>query len=78
VGQTWVKNLPRIGGEIRAKFGGDWSGAWHVKRGQRYKQSVIYIDSQPGPGAAREIFWEFLEFWLLWGPGVGLAGSCLC
>jgi len=41
-GHKCVKNLPRIGGEVCAKFGGDWSGSLHVKRGHRYKQSLLY------------------------------------
>jgi len=28
-----VKNLPQVGEEVCAKFGGDWSGGSHVKRG---------------------------------------------
>jgi len=39
--------------------------------------NFCYLTSQPGPGAARETFLEFLEFGVPWGPGVGLAGSCL-
>jgi len=30
-GHTCVKNLPRVGAEIRTKFGGDWSGCSPVK-----------------------------------------------
>jgi len=36
-GHACVKNLPR------AKFGGDWSTGSGVKRGHRYKQSLLYI-----------------------------------
>jgi len=34
-GHACVKNLPRVGGEVCAKFGGDWSGSSGVKRGHR-------------------------------------------
>jgi len=39
-GQGWrghacVKSLPRVGGEVCAKFGGDWSGGSGVKRVHR-------------------------------------------
>jgi len=34
-GHACVKNLPRVGGEVCAKFGGDWSGGSCVKRGHR-------------------------------------------
>jgi len=32
-----AKNLPRVGGEVYAKFGGDWSGSSGVKRVHRHK-----------------------------------------
>jgi len=43
-GHACVKNLPRVGGEVCAKFSGDWSGGSGVKRGHRYKQSLLYIE----------------------------------
>jgi len=45
-----AKNHPWVGGEVCAKFGGDWSGGSCVKEGHRYigtqVQTVtfIYID----------------------------------
>jgi len=42
-GHACVKNLPRVGREVCAKFGGDWSGDSGVKRVDRYKQSLLYI-----------------------------------
>jgi len=35
-GHACVKNLPRVGGEVCVKFGGDWSGGLHMKGGHRY------------------------------------------
>jgi len=32
---TCVENLPGVGGEVCAKFGGDYSGSSGVKEGQR-------------------------------------------
>jgi len=45
-GHACVKNLPLVGGEVCAKFGGDWSGGWGVKRGHRYivTNSRFYIE----------------------------------
>jgi len=43
-GHACVKSLPRVGAEVCPKFGGDWSGRLSVKRGHRYKQSLLYID----------------------------------
>jgi len=34
-GHSCVKNLSRVGVEVCAKFGGDWSGSSGVKRGNR-------------------------------------------
>jgi len=51
-GHTCVGNLPCVGGEVCAIFGGGWSGGSHMKEGQS-----VYIDiktSQPGPSAARD------------------------
>jgi len=45
-GHACVENLPRAGGEVCAKFGGDLSGGSGVKRGHRYmqyKQSPLNI-----------------------------------
>jgi len=42
-GHACVKNLPRVGGEVCAKFGGDWSSGSGVKRVNWYKQSLLYI-----------------------------------
>jgi len=35
-GQTCVKNLPQVVGEVCAKFGRNWSVGSHVKEGHRY------------------------------------------
>jgi len=44
-GYACVKNLPWVGREVCAKFGGDWSNSLSVKRGQRYlRQSLLYIE----------------------------------
>jgi len=42
-GYACAKNHPWVGGEVCAKFGGDWSGGSGVKEVHRYKQSVLYI-----------------------------------
>jgi len=34
-GHACAKNLPQVGGEVWAKFGGDWSGGLGLKRGHR-------------------------------------------
>jgi len=34
-GHACVKNLPLVGSEVCAKFGGDWSGGSGVKKGHR-------------------------------------------
>jgi len=41
-GYACVKNLPWVGGEVCAKFGGDWSNGSGVKRVHRYKQSLLH------------------------------------
>jgi len=41
-GHACVKNFSRVGGEVCAKFGGDWSGGSGVKRVHRYKESLLY------------------------------------
>jgi len=45
-GHTCVKNIPRVGVEVFAKFGGDWSGGSHVKKGDSYKQSLLHTQLQ--------------------------------
>jgi len=44
-GHACVKNLPRVGGEVSTKFGGDWSDGLLVKEELRYiyTNSVFYI-----------------------------------
>jgi len=42
-----VKNLPRVGVQVCAKFGGDWSRGLLVKEGHieldKYKRSLLYV-----------------------------------
>jgi len=42
-GFACAKNHPWVGGEVCAKFGGDWLGGSLVKEGHRYKQSLLYM-----------------------------------
>jgi len=81
-GQTWVKSLSRVGVEVCAKFGGDWSGGSRVNEGHRkahkYKQSVLYICIDEGDGLENclqnymnyNFFYQFVTLsYPVWGCG---------
>jgi len=44
-GHACVKKLPWVGGEVCAKFGGDWSGSLGMKRGHIYCLVFVHFIS---------------------------------